>query len=263
MRQSDVDVKKDSSNEDKSKYKLIKVGDIAYNRMRMWQGALGYSDYQGITSPAYVVLKPKRMINQRFFHYMFRTTFYTNYSKRFSYGIVDDQLSLRYVDFKRMYSIVPPLETQNAIVDYLDRKTKQIQEFIARKERLIALLEEEKNNIINKAVTRGINTNCAFSTSNFEWIRKYPSHWKIKRLRFIGNCQNGISADGSKFGKGFPFVSYSDVYKNFALPSQIEGLVESNEKEKKIIQFLLVIFFLQELRKQLKRLVLHRHVWKQ
>ncbi len=58
IRQSDVDIKKDSSNEDKSKYKLIKVGDIAYNKMRMWQGALGYSYYQGISSPAYVILKP-------------------------------------------------------------------------------------------------------------------------------------------------------------------------------------------------------------
>lgn len=154
IRQSDVDIKKDSSNEDKSKYKLIKVGDIAYNRMRMWQGALGYSDYQGITSPAYVVLKPKMEINQRFFHYMFRTGFYTNYSKRFSYGIVDDQLSLRYVDFKRMYSIVPPLETQNAIVAYLDRKTQQIQEFIAKKERLIELLEEQKGVYINEVISK-------------------------------------------------------------------------------------------------------------
>ena len=152
IRQSENDIKKDSSNEDKSKYKLIKVGDIAYNRMRMWQGALGYSDYQGITSPAYVVLKPRMEINQRFFHYMFRTGFYTNYSKRFSYGIVDDQLSLRYVDFKRMYSIVPPLETQNAIVAYLDRKTQQIQDFIAKKERLIELLEEEKGVYINEVI---------------------------------------------------------------------------------------------------------------
>jgi Type I restriction modification DNA specificity domain. len=150
IRQADVDIKKDSSNEDKSKYKLIKVGDIAYNRMRMWQGALGCSSYQGITSPAYVVLKPKMEINQRFFHYMFRTSFYTNYSKRYSYGIVDDQLSLRYVDFKRMYSIVPPLETQNNIVAYLDRKTQQIQEFIAKKERLIELLEEQKQSVISQ-----------------------------------------------------------------------------------------------------------------
>jgi type I restriction enzyme, S subunit len=194
IRQSDVDIKKDSSNEDKSKYKLIKVGDIAYNRMRMWQGALGYSDYQGITSPAYVVLKPKMEINQRFFHYMFRTGFYTNYSKRFSYGIVDDQLSLRYVDFKRMYSIVPPLETQNAIVAYLDRKTQQIQEFIAKKERLIELLEEQKGVYINEVI-------CKYKTISI-------------CLKYL--C-NGIT-DGSHFSpqtltEGKSYVTVTDVGK--------------------------------------------------
>ena len=102
IRQTDIDIKKDSSNEDKSKYKLIKAGDIAYNKMRMWQGALGYSAYQGISSSAYVILNPKMKINPKYFHYMFRTGFYTDYSKRFSYGIVDDQLSLRYTHFKRM-----------------------------------------------------------------------------------------------------------------------------------------------------------------
>ena len=153
IRQTDVDIKKDSSNEDKSKYKLIKVGDIAYNKMRMWQGALGYSDFQGISSPAYVILKPKMKINPRYFHYMFRTSFYTNYSKRFSYGIVDDQLSLRYTDFKRMYSIVPPLSVQNSIVSYLDKKNEQIDTFIRNKERLIELLKLEKD-IITKTVGR-------------------------------------------------------------------------------------------------------------
>jgi type I restriction enzyme S subunit len=153
IRQSDVDIKKDSSNEDKSKYKLIKVGDIAYNKMRMWQGALGYSEYQGISSPAYVILKPKMKINPRYFHYMFRTTFYTNYSKRFSYGIVDDQLSLRYTDFKRMYSIVPPLDVQNSLVNYLDKKNSEIDKFIKNKEKLIELLEEERKEMIDKMIT--------------------------------------------------------------------------------------------------------------
>lgn len=161
IRQTDVEIKKDSSNEDKSKYKLIKVGDIAYNKMRMWQGALGYSDYQGISSPAYVILKPKMKINPRYFHYMFRTTFYTNYSKRFSYGIVDDQLSLRYTDFKRMYSIVPPIEVQNNIVEYLDKKNNEIDKFIRNKERLIELLEEQRREMIDKTLTsfKNIETN--------------------------------------------------------------------------------------------------------
>lgn len=155
IKQADVNVKKDSSNEDKSKYKLIKVGDIAYNKMRMWQGALGYSNYQGITSPAYVILKPKMKISPRFFHYLFRAPFYTNYSKRFSYGIVDDQLSLRYTDFKRMYSIVPPLEIQNVIVLYLDKKNSEIDKFLRNKERLIDLVESQKKAVIKEYIDSG------------------------------------------------------------------------------------------------------------
>jgi type I restriction enzyme S subunit len=199
IKQTDVDIKKDSSNEDKSKYKLIKVGDIAYNKMRMWQGALGYSDYQGISSPAYVILKPKMKINPRYFHYMFRTSFYTNYSKRFSYGIVDDQLSLRYTDFKRMYSIVPPIEVQNSIVAYLDKKNNEIDKFIRNKERLIELLEEQRSSIINNILTSGVNPQVKYKQTNIHWLVKVPEHWEIKRLKIvIPACVNGVWGDESK-----------------------------------------------------------------
>lgn len=200
IRQSDVDIKKDSSNEDKSKYKLIKVGDIAYNRMRMWQGALGYSDYQGITSPAYVVLKPRMEINQRFFHYMFRTGFYTNYSKRFSYGIVDDQLSLRYVDFKRMYSIVPPHETQNAIVAYLDRKTQKNQEFIAKKERLIELLEEQLNKIIFSLIIESADCKQTKKNTNSAFQALVPENWHEHRIKFL--CSKPVTGQWGEDSKG-------------------------------------------------------------
>jgi len=183
IRQTDVDIKKDSSNEDKSKYKLIKIGDIAYNKMRMWQGALGYSDYQGISSPAYVILKPKMKINPRYFHYMFRTSFYTNYSKRYSYGIVDDQLSLRYTDFKRMYSIVPPLEVQNFIVAYLNKKNNEIDKFIRHKERLVELLEGEAERIISNAINKGVNEITETKYIDDDWLENIPKHWDFKPLK--------------------------------------------------------------------------------
>jgi type I restriction enzyme, S subunit len=194
IRQTDVDIKKDSSNEDKSKYKLIRVGDIAYNKMRMWQGALGYSDYQGISSPAYVILKPKMKINPRYFHYMFRTSFYTNYSKRFSYGIVDDQLSLRYTDFKRMYSIVPPIEVQNSIVAYLDKKNEQIDTFIRNKERLIELLEEESGSLRDSL------------------IKDLPSElWK--KLKYIRRFRNGYAFKSELFtaDEGYSVIRIGDI----------------------------------------------------
>lgn len=197
IRQTDVDIKKDSSNEDKSKYKLIKVGDIAYNKMRMWQGALGYSDYQGISSPAYVILKPKMKINPRYFHYMFRTSFYTNYSKRFSYGIVDDQLSLRYTDFKRMYSIVPPFSVQNSIVAYLDKKNNEIDDFINGKLRLIENLKELKNQIIENLITKGLDDSIKFKNSGLKLFGDVPSHWQVKRLRYVSRkVKTGTTPSG-------------------------------------------------------------------
>ncbi len=150
IRQTELD-KKDSSTLDKSKYLLIHPGDLVYS-MRFRQGASGYSVYKGIVSPACTVLRPKRniKINPRYFYYMFRTGFYKNYVERFAYGIADGQIPLRYTHFKRMYSIVPPLEAQNTIVEYLDRKTKQIEEFIQKKERLIELLEEQRREFIDQ-----------------------------------------------------------------------------------------------------------------
>lgn len=217
IRQTDVDIKKDSSNEDKSKYKLIKVGDIAYNKMRMWQGALGYSNYQGISSPAYVILKPKMKINPKFFHYMFRTGLYTNYSKRFSYGIVDDQLSLRHTDFKRMYSIVPPLETQNDIVSYLDHKTKQIQAFIQKKERLINLLEEEKDSIIYKIIKKGIYPDHEYAPSGISWLGEVPKDWKVRHFGWEVIVQEGPGIMAVDFkNEGIPLLRISGMKNEIA-----------------------------------------------
>ncbi|NLU29855.1 MAG: restriction endonuclease subunit S [Bacteroidales bacterium] len=183
IKQSELE-KKDSSTLDKSKYLLLYPGDLVYS-MRFRQGASGYSIYKGIVSPACTVLKPKRgvEINPRFYYYLFRTGFYKNYVERFAYGIADGQIPLRYVDFKRMYSIVPPLETQNAIVAYLDRKTQQIQEFIAKKERLIELLEEQKERLISNAISRGINQNIELKKTDDIWLKEIPKHWEFKPLK--------------------------------------------------------------------------------
>ena len=228
IRQTEVDIKKDSSNEDKSKYKLIKVGDIAYNKMRMWQGALGYSDYQGISSPAYVILKPKMKINPRYFHYMFRTSFYTNYSKRFSYGIVDDQLSLRYTDFKRMYSIVPPIEVQNRIVAYLDEKNNEIDKFIRNKERLIELLEEEKINAFERLTRIGENEGAVLKFSGINWIGNINQDWEIRKVshsfKKIGSGTTPTSGANEYYDNGiYPWVNTGDL--NDSILSTVNTLI--------------------------------------
>jgi type I restriction enzyme S subunit len=218
IKQSELE-KKDSSTLDKSKYLLLYPGDLVYS-MRFRQGASGYSIYKGIVSPACTVLKPIRgiEINPRFFFYMFRTGFYKNYVERFAYGIADGQIPLRYVDFKRMYSIVPPLETQNAIVQYLDRKTQQIQQFIAKKERLIELLEEQKRNIIDSTYLSGTSITQDFIETNNVWIKEIPQNWSLKPLKYLTKIiSKGTtpSTEGQGMAvEGIRFLKAENIYNS-------------------------------------------------
>lgn len=159
VKQEDID-KKDTSTSDKSKYKLILPNDLAYS-IRFRQGSVGYSTMKGIVSPACTILKPKKNIdlNMKFFYYQFKTEFYKNYAERFSYGIADGQIPLRYKDFKRMKTIVPPINIQNQIVEFLDERVDSINNIMNFEQQLIGktlknagLLEEYKQRLINDSV---------------------------------------------------------------------------------------------------------------
>jgi type I restriction enzyme S subunit len=177
--------KKDSSNLDKSKYKLVEPNDIVYNKMRMWQGAVGASKYEGIVSPAYIVLKPINNVNHRYYHYLLRTPNYIEESHRNSYGICDDQLSLRYEEFKCMQSLIPPKEEQDQIVRYLDSKLAKINKYIKNKKKLVELLKEQKQAIINQAVTKGLDPNAKMKPSGIEWLGDIPEGWEVRRLKTV------------------------------------------------------------------------------
>src|SRR5690606_6329709 len=154
-----------------------------YNPMRMWQGALGISSYQGIVSPAYIILKSKGKINPKYYHYLYRTSFYTKYSKQHSYGLCDDQLKLRYPQFKRMYYFVPPLEIQNLIVAYLEKKEKQIKKFVKKKKELISSLKDQKINIINETIHKGLKPNHKEVKTDIGYTLYHPENWNKKPLK--------------------------------------------------------------------------------
>lgn len=116
--------KKDTSNVDKSKYKKVYIGDIAYNSMRMWQGAEGVSKYDGIVSPAYTILIPQN-INPVFFEYLFKMKFMLNLFQRYSQGITSDTWNLKYPQISVLKVKVPHIKEQDKIVEFfttLDRK---------------------------------------------------------------------------------------------------------------------------------------------
>lgn len=119
---------KDNSSEDKSKYLRICVGDIGYNTMRMWQGVSAYSNYEGIVSPAYTILKPNSMVNAKYFAYLFKMPDVIFMFYRFSQGLVDDTRNLKYENFKKISVTYPvEIEEQNAIVAVLEKADQEIE----------------------------------------------------------------------------------------------------------------------------------------
>ncbi len=195
--------KKDSSNTNKSAYKLLQIGDIAYNKMRAWQGALGVSKYRGIISPAYVVVRARKNINPWYFHHLYRTPTFAKEAERWSYGIDSDMWNLRPEHFKMIQSVLPPLEEQTAIVRFLDHANSKIDSFIRDKQKLITLLNEQKQAIIHNAVTRGVDPNTPLESSGVDWLGDIPKHWKIVRnlALFEHRVQHGIA--------GFPILQVS------------------------------------------------------
>jgi len=138
--------KTDSSNSDKSKYKVVRVGDIAYNTMRMWQGASGVSQYEGIVSPAYTVVYPKNG-DSNFYGYLFKhpRTIFNFY--RYSQGLTSDTWNLKFQHFSEVEVTVPSdIEEQKKIATFLS----SIDELIKHKEKQIALAEQWKKGLLQQ-----------------------------------------------------------------------------------------------------------------
>lgn len=141
--------------EDRTKYKRVYPGDLAYNMMRAWQGAFGAVRVDGMVSPAYVVAKPKKNVelDSRYMEALLRTSEATEEMHRYSRGIVDFRLRLYWPEFKNIRICLPSIEEQIEIADYIDEKVAAIDDLIAKKEAFAAELENYKKSMIYEYVT--------------------------------------------------------------------------------------------------------------
>ncbi len=140
---------KDNSNEDKSKYLKVCIGDIAYNTMRMWQGRCGVSNYEGIVSPAYTVCTPTEKINVNYMYYMFKTPHMIHVFWRFSQGIVEDTLNLKFNNFSIIKVEIPSKEVQQKIAEILSNCDEEIKLL----DKKLELLKQQKKGLMQKLLT--------------------------------------------------------------------------------------------------------------
>lgn len=214
--------------------KLVRVGDFAINSRSDRRGSCGISPYDGSVSLINTVLCPKDKMNAKFYNWLFHTTMFADEYYKWGHGIVDDLWTTRWSEMKNISVVEPPLSEQQAIALYLDEKCGEIDSLISLQEEMISELQAYKQSIITEAVTKGLDSNVPMKDSGVEWIGMIPEGWKIQRLRTLGNCQNGISKGGEYFGDefDFPFVNYTDAYKNIDVPYP-EGRANSTEEDRK------------------------------
>lgn len=188
----------------------------------------GLSRFDGMISPAYRVLSCKENILPEYADYWFQ---YVGDKRKFNHYSKNIRYTLSYEDFSVLPILLPPLLIQRRITNYLSCRCAAIEHAVYKEKEGIEKLEEYKLSCITEAVTKGLDPTVPMKDSGMDWVGMIPQHWKICRLRNIGTVQNGISKSGDYFGHGSPFIAYGDVYKNFSIPKQVMGRLDSTPKE--------------------------------
>jgi len=174
---------------------LVREGDIAYNMMRVWQGALGRAQFDGIVSPAYIVLRAKKNVDTKYAEYFFNTSKMIYLFWAYSYGITSDRLRLYFNDFKRIPVIFPPLAEQRKVVKILSSWDKAI----CVAEKLVDNSAQQKKSLMQKL---------------FGGDKRFPEYdGKFKRCHFSDVLEIDSESLGSKTSAEFKFkyISLSDV----------------------------------------------------
>ena len=164
--------------------KLVKAGDFVINSRSDRRGACGISDYDGSVTLISNVLAPKERykMNARYYSYLFRSDGFADEFYRQGTGIVDDLWSTNWSRMKNILVARPSLSEQEAIADYLDDRTAEINALVANCEQEVELLQEYRKAVISEAVTKGLDSDAPMKDSGVEWIGEIPMEWEIMQL---------------------------------------------------------------------------------
>ena len=188
--------KRIASVENLSNYRVCRPGDLVMNRMQAWSGMFAVSSCDGVVSPDYSVFEATVRSKVKFFEHLFKTPLLVAQFSLRSKGIGSGFNRLYADDFGTVPVPVPPFPEQAAIVRFLDHVDRRIRRYIRAKQKLITLLEEQKQALIHQAVTGQVDVRTgqpypAYKPSGVEWLGDVPEHWEVKRFKFLARVANG------------------------------------------------------------------------
>ncbi|MBF4454948.1 restriction endonuclease subunit S [Acinetobacter sp. SK-43] len=208
-------------------YQHINSGDLVIHEMDAFAGAIGVSDSSGKSTPVYSVCYAKNEnINHHFYSHFFRTMAKTGFINSLAKGIRVRSTEFRWNESRNVYLALPPQIDQQKIVSFLNTETTRIDNLIAKQEKLIELLEEQRKSIISHAVTKGLDPNVPMKDSGVEWLGNVPEHWNISKLRYY--------LDGIKDGTHGTHVSTTEGELLLSGKNIKNGKLVINDNERKI-----------------------------
>lgn len=212
--------------EDISRYKVVRPNDIVVNCMNVIIGSVGLSTYTGCLSPVYYVLTTRGGDSAEYLSATFRIPTFHRSLVKIGNGILAHRMRIPMELLKCELLPRPPLQEQTAIVRYLDYVDRRISRYIQAKQRLIELLEEQKQAIVHQAVTRGLGPDVPLKPSGVEWLGDVPEHWEVRRLKTVLQPIDDRSSTGDEtllsLRRDYGVVAYDD---HFTRPPQSGSLV--------------------------------------
>lgn len=172
--------------------KHVEPGDFVMH-MRSFQGGLELSRKIGCVSSAYVMLVPRNeKVRHEYFRYLFKSSAYINALRSTSERIRDGQ-ALRFYNFAQVFLPLPPVDVQDNISVYLDKRCAVLDEEVSKRLKIIEKLKEYKKAIIANAVTKGLDPNVPLSNKGIKWTSKTPADWRTYKFKHLFEIKKRIA----------------------------------------------------------------------
>ncbi|EEA8807446.1 restriction endonuclease subunit S [Campylobacter upsaliensis] len=197
-------------------YNIVKRGDIILNPMDLSSGYAAKSTFEGVISQAYIKIRPLKTLNLSYYESFFQNLYHYKILWHLGKGIsYDHRWTLGNDVFLNIKIPLPPLQEQKEIAEFLDSKCEKIQNYIDKKQKLITLLQEKKQALINEAVTKGLNPNIESKNSGIEYLGLIPHHWEVVKVKYIATTNIGLVYDPSEIATnenvGYPVLRANNI----------------------------------------------------
>ncbi len=210
-------------------YQGIRRGDLVIHAMDAFAGAIGVADADGKGTPVYSVCEPEPATDSRYYAYAVREMARNQWIQALAKGVRERSTDFRFEAFGSQPVPLPPLPEQAAIVRFLDHADRRIRRYIRAKQKLIKLLEEQKQAIIHRAVTRGLDPNVRLKPSGVEWLGDVPEHWEVTRVKDEFHCLNRQRVPLSGTERGAMTMRRYDYYGASGVIDKVDNYLFDGE----------------------------------